>query len=102
MPNIYERPFPRDLNAPVRQFTSCCGASDKGCEGGVACRSCYHYIDDYYGVGEEEAFRATIRKPSMVKKFNEMLAEKYDTYDEWHDALMRKTSRGHDSGVSVG
>jgi hypothetical protein len=30
-------------------LTECCGASAKGIEGGVGCRSCYRYIDDALG-----------------------------------------------------
>ena len=44
---IFEKPFPKDPDGPVRQFTNCCGACDKGIEGGVACRACYDYITEY-------------------------------------------------------
>jgi hypothetical protein len=90
MISIYERPFPKDQNGPVRQFTSCCGASDKGTEDGVACRACYRLIDDYYGVGDEAAFLLTIKTPRLVKKFKALLAEPFETYDEWHAAFVER------------
>jgi hypothetical protein len=76
MSSIYEGL--EDSDGLVRQFTSCCGAYDKGTEDGVVCRSCYNFIDDYYGLGEEEAFTLTIAKPTLVQNFNEMLNAQED------------------------
>jgi hypothetical protein len=30
-------------------LTPCCLATGKGMEGGVGCRNCYEYVDDYFG-----------------------------------------------------
>ena len=41
---IYEKNFTDPNEKVVRQFTNCCGASDKGTEYGVVCRGCYSPI----------------------------------------------------------
>lgn len=35
----------------VYPTTICCGASAKGAEDGIVCRSCYEYIDPWFGMG---------------------------------------------------
>jgi hypothetical protein len=72
MSSIYEGT--KDLNGLGVQFTSCCGAYDKGTDDGVVCRSCYSDINEYYKVGNEEAFILTIQDASLVKQFNGLLA----------------------------
>ena len=57
---IFEKPFPKDPNGPVRQFTNCCGACDKGVEGGVACRACYDYIEEYVDEDNVDYFKQYI------------------------------------------
>tara|TARA_R110000796_G_scaffold58186_1_gene134457 strand:- start:181 stop:480 length:300 start_codon:yes stop_codon:yes gene_type:complete len=87
---IFEKPFPKDPNGPVRQFTNCCGACDKGVEGGVACRACYDYIEEYVDEDNVDYFKQYIFDPEIKKKFEEFLADKTQTYKEWDDNLMKK------------
>ena len=44
---IYEKNFTDPNEKVVRQFTNCCGASDKGTEWGIVCRGCYAPIEGY-------------------------------------------------------
>ena len=87
---IYERPFPKDPDGPVRQFTACCGASDKGIEGGVACRACYTYIDEYVDESNHDYFVSHIVDPVVKAKFDEFMADDAQTYREWHDKFLAK------------
>tara|TARA_R110001606_G_scaffold381096_1_gene542019 strand:- start:330 stop:617 length:288 start_codon:yes stop_codon:yes gene_type:complete len=86
---IFEKPFPKDPNGPVRQFTNCCGASDKGIEGGVACRACYNYIEQYVDEDNVDYFEQHISDPKLKAKFKEFLAEEAQTYREWHDNFLK-------------
>lgn len=50
-----------DDETPFLWFlTECCHASAKGVEGGVACRSCYEYIDEGLGGVYDEKFDGPI------------------------------------------
>ena len=80
---IFEKPFPQEPNGWVRQFTNCCGATDKGVEGGVACRGCYDYIEGYFDEDGVEAFKKYIDDSIIMKKFEGFLADTSETYHEW-------------------
>ena len=53
---LFEKNFEDPNEKIVRQFTNCCGASDKGTEYGVVCRGCYDNIDEIMGKGDEKLF----------------------------------------------
>ena len=37
------------------EFTSCCGAFSKGCDGYIGCRGCYQEIEEYFS--NKKSFR---------------------------------------------
>jgi hypothetical protein len=87
---IFEKKFDDPNEKVVRQFTNCCGASDKGTEWGIVCRGCYSPIEGYFGEGDEELFKNYITNDIMLGKFNNFLDEVWWNYMEWHDALIEK------------
>lgn len=87
---IFEKLLLKEPNGFRLQFTNCCGAGDKGIEGYVGCRGCYDVIYKYFRVGEEEEFKEHISKPKILKRFEEYLEKDYDTYDEFHGAVMKE------------
>ena len=93
---IFEKSFPKESNGIRRQFTSCCGASDKGLDDCVGCRSCYQEIYEYFGVGNEETFKEYINDSKIMKRFEEFLADTNETYEEWHANLMKKHFKEQD------
>ena len=50
---IFEKNFEDPNEKIVRQFTNCCGASDKGTDYGVVCRGCYEPIEGYMADGDD-------------------------------------------------
>jgi len=51
-----------------KEFTSCCGASAKGCDGYLGCRVCYQEIWDI--LSDKEAFRKLIGNKTLLAEFN--------------------------------
>ncbi len=86
---IFQKKFEDPNEKIVRQFTNCCGASDKGTEYGVVCRGCYDNIDEIMEDGDEELFENYV-DTHMIGKFKEFINEKWWNYEEWHDALITK------------
>ena len=70
---IYEKNFIDPNEKVVRQFTNCCGASDKGTEWGVVCRGCYSPIEGYMADGDDapEEFENLINSEVVLKRFRE-------------------------------
>jgi hypothetical protein len=87
---LFEKNFDDPNENIVRQFTNCCGASDKGTEYGVVCRGCYDNIDEIMGEGDEELFQNYITNDTILGKFNNFLDEVWWNYEEWHNALIEK------------
>jgi len=80
---IYEVPFE---DGGSKQFTLCCGASDKGCDGYVGCRKCYTPIFEYFFEGDEAVCRAGIQDPGVLERFEEFLKQpKHKTFGEYID-----------------
>ena len=80
---IYEIPFE---GGGSKQFTLCCGASDKGCEGYIGCRRCYTPIFEYFSVGDEDVCRGGIQDSNVLKKFEKFLKQpKHKTFSEYVD-----------------
>ena len=51
------------------EFTSCCGAFSKGCDGYIGCRGCYQEIEEYFS--NKKSFRKLIEiLPSEVADIN--------------------------------
>ncbi len=89
---IYEKNFTDPNEKIVRQFTNCCGASDKGTEYGVVCRGCYSPIEGYMADGDDapEEFENLINSESVLKEFREFVSQEWNTYMEWHDAFVER------------
>ena len=68
---LFEKNFEDPNEKIVRQFTNCCGASDKGTEYGVVCRGCYDNIDEIMGKGDEELFENYV-DTNIIGKFKEL------------------------------
>lgn len=81
---IYEKVFqPKE---PRAQFSSCCGASDKGLDGYVGCRACHEEVLKSVGLGGEESMRLEIKDPEVRKRFEQFLAEpSFESFRAWHD-----------------
>jgi hypothetical protein len=91
----FEVAFPD--GGPRRQFTSCCGATDKGVDGGCGCRSCYNLIDDYIGFQATDVamMRKAITDPDVQSRFEEFLAEpKFDCFNDWHRWKLQQVGGG--------
>lgn len=85
MTAIYEIPFE---GGGSKQFTLCCGASDKGCDGYIGCRACYAEIEDYLGFGDEGLCRAAIQDSDILERFENFLNQpKHNTIEEYFDWL---------------
>lgn len=81
---IYEKEF--QPGEPRVQFSSCCGASDKGLDDYVGCRGCYQPVDRYLRAGSEAEMERIITDATVLKRFRAMLAEpSFDSWREWHD-----------------
>jgi len=91
---IFEKSLLKEPYGFKLQFTNCCGSGDKGIEGYVGCRGCYDEIYEYFGIGEEEGFREHIAEPKLIKRFEEYLKKDYDTYAEFHEAVMKEIGIG--------
>ena len=89
---IYEKNFTDPSEKVVRQFTNCCGASDKGTEFGIVCRGCYAPIEGYMADGDDapEEFENLINSEAVLREFREFVSQEWNTYMEWHDALIEK------------
>ena len=105
MTAIYEVPFD---DGGSRQFTLCCGACDKGCDGYIGCRACYSEIDEYLGVGDEEYCREVIKngfdhnswkeigrnKSRVLRRFEKFLKEPhhktFGEYLEYKETQIKK------------
>ena len=89
---IYEKRFTHPNEKVVRQFTNCCGASDKGTEYGIVCRGCYEPIEGYMADGDDspEEFENLIHNKSVLKEFREFVSQEWNTYMEWHDSFIEK------------
>ncbi len=87
---LFEKKFDDPNEKIKRQFTNCCGASDKGTEFGVVCRRCWEPITGYYGEGDEEFFKLYIDNPITLEIFNNFLNEKWWNFTEWHNAIIEK------------
>ena len=74
MTDMYEGA--KDADGLSQQFTSCCGATDKGVDDGIVCRKCYRYIVEYFGEGYEAEFIEMIESESLVVKFKERFIAK--------------------------
>ena len=72
---LFEKNFEDPNEKIVRQFTNCCGASDKGTEYGVVCRGCYDNIDEIMGKGDEELFENYV-DTNIIGKFKEFIQNK--------------------------
>ena len=86
---IFQKKFEDPNEKIVRQFTNCCGASDKGTDYGVVCRGCYDNIDEIMEDGDEELFENYV-DTHMIGKFKEFINEKWWDYDEWHQHIINK------------
>jgi len=89
---IYEKKFTDPNEKIVRQFTNCCGASDKGTEFGIVCRGCWEPIVGYMADGDDapEEFENYITNKVILKKFKEFVNQEWNTYMEWHDYITEK------------
>ena len=89
---LFEKNFTDPNEKIVRQFTNCCGASDKGTEFGVVCRGCYEPIEGYMADGDDspEEFENLINNESVLKEFREFVSQEWNTYMEWHDYTIEK------------
>ena len=97
---IYEKNFTDPNEKVVRQFTNCCGASDKGTEYGVVCRGCYSPIEGYMADGDDapEEFENLINSESVLKDFREFVSQEWNTYMEWHDYTIEKIMKERGNG----
>ena len=86
---IFEKNFEDPNERIVRQFTNCCGASDKGTDYGVVCRGCYEPIEGYMadGADSQEEFENYIDNDSVLKRFRTFMNETFFNYEEWRFAL---------------
>ena len=81
---IYEKEF--QPGEPRVQFSSCCGASDKGLEDYVGCRGCYQPVERYLRAGSEAEMQLVITDKKVRERFRAMLAEpSFASWREWHD-----------------
>jgi hypothetical protein len=81
---IIEKEFKND--DITLQFSSCCGASDKGTEFGIVCRSCWNPIHDYWTMKDADEFTKLFDSEHTYMKWQEFIEQpKFDTYNEWHD-----------------
>ena len=56
------------------EFTACCGADSKGCDGYIGCRSCHKVITDHYSDGQEKEFLSYCR-PKEKNRFKREIKE---------------------------
>jgi len=89
---IYEKNFTDPNEKVVRQFTNCCGASDKGTEFGIVCRGCWAPIEGYMADGDDapEEFENYITNEVILEKFKEFVNQEWNTYMEWNDYMIEK------------
>lgn len=85
---IFEKRFRNPEEQIVRQFTSCCGASDKGTEFGVVCRGCWSPISGYMEERDVEQFKKYIDNEITMKQFEDFLKEDYWDWNEWHNEFI--------------
>ena len=81
---IIEKEFKND---EIRmQFTSCCGASDKGTEYGVVCRGCYSPIQEYWNMEDADKFTELFETEGIYAKWFEFVEQpEFNTWEKWHD-----------------
>jgi|TARA_Y100000034_G_scaffold31384_2_gene38403 hypothetical protein len=53
------------------EFTSCCGAFSKGCDGYIGCRGCYQEIEEYFS--NKKSFRKLIENKTLLAEFDNLL-----------------------------
>ena len=89
---IYEKNFTDPNEKIVRQFTNCCGASDKGTEWGIVCRGCYSPIEGYMADGDDspEEFENLINSEAVLTEFREFVNQEWNTYIECQDYMINK------------
>ena len=89
---IFEKNFEDPNEKIVRQFTNCCGASDKGTDYGVVCRGCYEPIEGYVTDGDDspKEFENYIHNDSVLKRFRTFVNENFLNYEEWHEHIINK------------
>ena len=89
---IFEKNFEDPNERIVRQFTNCCGASDKGTDYGVVCRGCYEPIEGYMADGDDsqEEFENYIDNDSVLKRFRTFMNETFYNYEEWHEHMINE------------
>ncbi|MDA8664222.1 hypothetical protein N9L66_04605 [Porticoccaceae bacterium] len=82
---IYEKVF--QPNEPRAQFSSCCGASDKGLDDYVGCRSCHGKVKGYLREGAEGEMRSLITDPKIRSRFDRFVDEPafshFNDWDQW-------------------
>tara|TARA_Y100000114_G_C11666854_1_gene281782 strand:+ start:143 stop:409 length:267 start_codon:yes stop_codon:yes gene_type:complete len=84
---ILERPLPKSDYR--RQFSSCCGASDKGVESGVVCRKCWNPVVDYVEEDNLDYFLQYLN-PELKDRFDEFMADDSQDFLEYHEKMIKR------------
>ena len=84
---ILERPLPS--GEYKRQFSSCCGACDKGVEGGVVCRGCYDLVEEYVDEDDLDYFYQN-QNPDIKDAFFEFMLDDSQNFSEYEQMIINK------------
>lgn len=96
----------RSMTPPFRYYlTDCCGASSKGMESYVGCRSCYREVDPSLGDVPDKDVRWTQADGITITDKPLALVEVYGdglTYDDWKARARRDAIAEHVEGLRAG